>query len=332
MTPEEVTPRVKPVIECEPAEMTGLKVVGTRVPKADAVDKVLGKAEYIYDMQLPGMLYAKIKYSERAHAKIVSIDTAAGREGPRRQSRHHRLQHAAHPHGLHEGQLRAQAGHRPSVPGRGGRRGRHLAGSGRRGHQADQGGLRGSARLLLSGGVPGGRRHAHPRDRPARQPQPQQQDPAASLEVPGGRPGRRRSRGRVRHRRRLRGRLGGPLLPGHLRLRGGLRPLRQPDHLRHHPDPVAGQGRLPGSAEGHGRQGPRARGHPHHRRRFRQQAGHLRLRVHRHPARASHPPAGADGLRPGRGVLRRLPAPVRPRSTSARAATRRATSPSATST
>ena len=82
MTPEEVTPRVKPVVECEPAEMTGLKVVGTRVPKADAVDKVLGKAEYIYDMQLPGMLYGKIKYSERAHAKIVSIDTAAAEKVP----------------------------------------------------------------------------------------------------------------------------------------------------------------------------------------------------------------------------------------------------------
>ena len=82
MTPEEVTPRVKPVIECEPAEMTGLRVVGTRVPKADAVDKVLGKAEYIYDLQLPGMLYAKIKYSERAHAKIVSIDTSAAEKFP----------------------------------------------------------------------------------------------------------------------------------------------------------------------------------------------------------------------------------------------------------
>jgi xanthine dehydrogenase molybdenum-binding subunit len=46
------------------------------------MDKVLGKAEYIYDMQLPGMLYGKILYSTRPHAKIVSIDISEAEKVP----------------------------------------------------------------------------------------------------------------------------------------------------------------------------------------------------------------------------------------------------------
>jgi xanthine dehydrogenase molybdenum-binding subunit len=49
-------------------------VVGKRIPKLDAAQKAMGRAEYIQDIKLPGMLYGKILYSKYAHARIVRID------------------------------------------------------------------------------------------------------------------------------------------------------------------------------------------------------------------------------------------------------------------
>src|SRR4029079_4781970 len=51
-------------------------LVGTRVVKLDAADKVTGRTRYINDLALPRMLYAKILRSEHVHANIVRIDTA----------------------------------------------------------------------------------------------------------------------------------------------------------------------------------------------------------------------------------------------------------------
>lgn len=53
-----------------------LSVVGKRIPKLDAAQKAMGRAEYIQDIKLPGMLYGKILYSKYAHANIVKIDTS----------------------------------------------------------------------------------------------------------------------------------------------------------------------------------------------------------------------------------------------------------------
>lgn len=50
--------------------------VGQRIPKKDAPQKVIGSAQYIQDMKLPGMLFGKILYSPHPHARIVSIDTS----------------------------------------------------------------------------------------------------------------------------------------------------------------------------------------------------------------------------------------------------------------
>jgi xanthine dehydrogenase molybdenum-binding subunit len=50
--------------------------IGKRVPKLDAVDKVTGRAIYGHDMKLPRMLYGKILRSDRAHARILHIDTS----------------------------------------------------------------------------------------------------------------------------------------------------------------------------------------------------------------------------------------------------------------
>lgn len=49
-------------------------VLGTSVNRLDGPWKVRGTAEYAYDRNLDGMLYAVLKHSPHAHAKIVSID------------------------------------------------------------------------------------------------------------------------------------------------------------------------------------------------------------------------------------------------------------------
>jgi CO/xanthine dehydrogenase Mo-binding subunit len=62
--------------------MSQFQFVGQRIPKADAREKVTGRAMYINDLKLPGMLYGKILYSEHAHARIRSIDTSKAKNLP----------------------------------------------------------------------------------------------------------------------------------------------------------------------------------------------------------------------------------------------------------
>jgi CO/xanthine dehydrogenase Mo-binding subunit len=56
--------------------MSGLSVVGKKIPKKDAPLKVAGGALYIQDIKVPGMLYGKILYSKYPHARILNIDTS----------------------------------------------------------------------------------------------------------------------------------------------------------------------------------------------------------------------------------------------------------------
>ncbi|MBI4179256.1 xanthine dehydrogenase family protein molybdopterin-binding subunit [bacterium] len=58
------------------------RVVGRPVPRIDARQKVRGDAVYTADVQLPNMAHARFLRSERTHAKIVSIDTAAASAVP----------------------------------------------------------------------------------------------------------------------------------------------------------------------------------------------------------------------------------------------------------
>ena len=46
------------------------------MPRQDGYERVSGHAAYTRDIQLPGMLYAKILTSPYAHARIASIDTS----------------------------------------------------------------------------------------------------------------------------------------------------------------------------------------------------------------------------------------------------------------
>jgi xanthine dehydrogenase YagR molybdenum-binding subunit len=59
-----------------------LGVVGKPVPRLDAQQKVTGQARYTCDVQLPGMLYARIVASTIPHARIRSIDTSDAERYP----------------------------------------------------------------------------------------------------------------------------------------------------------------------------------------------------------------------------------------------------------
>ncbi|MBM3944778.1 MAG: xanthine dehydrogenase family protein molybdopterin-binding subunit, partial [SAR202 cluster bacterium] len=58
------------------------KVVGTRPLRHDGVDKVTGRARYGSDIDLPGLLHAKVLRSPHAHAIITSIDTSRAEKHP----------------------------------------------------------------------------------------------------------------------------------------------------------------------------------------------------------------------------------------------------------
>ena len=56
--------------------------VGKPIPKLDAAQKAMGRAEYIQDVKMPGMLYGKILYSKYAHAKILRMDISKAKALP----------------------------------------------------------------------------------------------------------------------------------------------------------------------------------------------------------------------------------------------------------
>ncbi len=60
------------------AQDDGLRVVGKSVQRIDGWEKIRGAAKYTDDLEFgPGLLYAALVESPRAHAKIKSIDTSA---------------------------------------------------------------------------------------------------------------------------------------------------------------------------------------------------------------------------------------------------------------
>ncbi len=59
-----------------------LHSIGRSIPRLDAVQKVTGTAKYTFDVQLPGMLYARQVVCPWAHARVRSIDTSAAERHP----------------------------------------------------------------------------------------------------------------------------------------------------------------------------------------------------------------------------------------------------------
>ena len=58
------------------------KSIGQRLLRPDAVDKVTGRARFPGDLAMEGMLFVKVVFSDRAHARIVSIDTSEAERVP----------------------------------------------------------------------------------------------------------------------------------------------------------------------------------------------------------------------------------------------------------
>ncbi|HEY0940513.1 MAG TPA: xanthine dehydrogenase family protein molybdopterin-binding subunit [Steroidobacter sp.] len=82
---EPMQPVTRQVPHEEPPEWptnAELQVVGRDVPRLDAVEKVTGRARFTFDVQVPGMLYARAINSTVPHARIKSIDTAQAEKYP----------------------------------------------------------------------------------------------------------------------------------------------------------------------------------------------------------------------------------------------------------
>lgn len=56
--------------------------IGKNVQRIDALAKVTGAAPYSGDIDQPGQLWMKIKYSDRAHARVVRVDSSAAEALP----------------------------------------------------------------------------------------------------------------------------------------------------------------------------------------------------------------------------------------------------------
>ena len=54
----------------------GFSTIGKSLPRLDGPAKVTGRAVFTDDINLPGMVYGRIKGADRAHARIVGIDTS----------------------------------------------------------------------------------------------------------------------------------------------------------------------------------------------------------------------------------------------------------------
>jgi len=59
--------------------MATLTQVGRSVPRLEGRAKVTGRAEYVHNLRLPGMLYGKIVRSTVAHGRIKRLDVSAAR-------------------------------------------------------------------------------------------------------------------------------------------------------------------------------------------------------------------------------------------------------------
>ena len=61
---------------------TALKIVGRPLARADGVEKVTGRARFVSDLVIPGMLEARILRSPLPHARIRHIDTSGALATP----------------------------------------------------------------------------------------------------------------------------------------------------------------------------------------------------------------------------------------------------------
>jgi CO/xanthine dehydrogenase Mo-binding subunit len=58
------------------------QTIGQRKLRPDAVDKVTGRTHFPGDLSMEAILHMKVLFSDRAHARIVSVDTSAAQRAP----------------------------------------------------------------------------------------------------------------------------------------------------------------------------------------------------------------------------------------------------------
>ncbi len=71
-----------PDSEGEPSPWTSTEVVGKRLPRVDAYERVSGSAVYPSDVLLPDMLYGAVLRCPYAHARVRKVDAAAAEKLP----------------------------------------------------------------------------------------------------------------------------------------------------------------------------------------------------------------------------------------------------------
>lgn len=59
-----------------------MTVIGRRVQRPDALDKVKGTARYVDDLSFAGMLYAAVLRSPHEHARLLRVDTSRAKQVP----------------------------------------------------------------------------------------------------------------------------------------------------------------------------------------------------------------------------------------------------------
>lgn len=62
--------------------MEKFNVIGQNHLRIEGKDKITGRIKYVNDINFPGMLYAALKTSPHAHARIISIDVTEARKAP----------------------------------------------------------------------------------------------------------------------------------------------------------------------------------------------------------------------------------------------------------
>jgi CO/xanthine dehydrogenase Mo-binding subunit len=75
-------PVIYPLSIPENEERTVTPAIGQSATRPDARLHGLGQTKYIDDIKFPNMIYAKVLRSEKAHAKIISIDTSEAEAMP----------------------------------------------------------------------------------------------------------------------------------------------------------------------------------------------------------------------------------------------------------
>jgi CO/xanthine dehydrogenase Mo-binding subunit len=64
------------------SELTDLRIVGTSVPRVEARAKVTGRARFVTDLRVPGMVHAKLWRSPVPHARLLGVRAEAARRSP----------------------------------------------------------------------------------------------------------------------------------------------------------------------------------------------------------------------------------------------------------